>query len=113
MKNLVPFVLIVLAVFEAGCHDQIRVPANIVLIMADDAGWNDVGYHNADIITPNIDSLAKAGVVLDNFYVYPTCSPTRAALLTGRYASRFGISKPIAMNSKRVLPSGLPPCLVY
>ena len=107
MKNLLPFVLATLVVCGAGCDDHLPVAPNIVLIVADDAGWNDVGYHNAEIITPNIDSMAKAGVVMDNFYVYPTCSPTRAALLTGRYASRFGIYKPIAMKSKQVLPSGV------
>jgi arylsulfatase A-like enzyme len=78
---------------------------NILLIVADDAGWNDVGYHNEEIITPNIDSLARSGVMLENFYVYPTCSPTRASLMTGKYASRFGIYQPIAMKSKQVLPS--------
>ena len=77
---------------------------NIVLFVADDAGWHDVGYHGSEINTPNIDKLDEAGVELNQFYVYPTCSPSRAALLTGKYASRFGIEKPIAMKSKKVLP---------
>ncbi len=77
---------------------------NIVLFVADDAGWHDVGYHGSEINTPNIDKLAETGVELNQFYVYPTCSPSRAALLTGKYASRFGIEKPIAMKSKQVLP---------
>ncbi len=84
-----------------------RPTPNIILIVADDAGWNDVGYHGSEISTPNIDELVKNSVELDQFYVYPTCSPTRASLLTGRYASRFGISGPIAMKSKQVLPKDI------
>ncbi|GJM28247.1 MAG: arylsulfatase [Cyclobacteriaceae bacterium] len=89
-----------------SCATPIQ-PPNILLIVADDTGWNDVGYHNPDISTPHIDQLCRLGLELEQFYVYPTCSPTRAALLTGRYASRFGISKPIAMSSKQVLPTDI------
>jgi len=77
---------------------------NIVLFVADDIGWHDVGYHGSEIKTPIIDKLAETGVELNHFYVYPTCSPSRAALLTGKYASRFGIGGPIAMKSKQALP---------
>jgi arylsulfatase A-like enzyme len=67
---------------------------NIVLILADDLGYGDVGCFGCrDIPTPNIDSLAKSGVRFIQAYAYPTCSPTRAALLTGNYAERFGITK--------------------
>ncbi len=64
---------------------------NLVILVADDLGWNDVGYHGSDIRTPAIDRLAKSGVQLDRFYVCPICSPTRAGLLTGRYPHRFGL----------------------
>ena len=64
---------------------------NIVIILADDLGWGDVGYKGGDIQTPHIDRLAKEGVILDNFYTAPICSPTRAGLLTGRYPDRFGL----------------------
>ena len=77
---------------------------NILLIVADDAGWRDVGYHDSEIKTPTIDNLAETGVELNQFYVYPTCSPTRASLLTGIPASRFGILGPIAGKSEQVLP---------
>ncbi len=96
--------LLLALLLQFGCTRKEHRP-NILLIVADDTGWNDIGYHNPRISTPNIDKLCAGGVELDNFYVYPTCSPTRAALLTGRYASRFGISQPIAMNSKQVLPT--------
>lgn len=72
------------------CSDSATRP-NIVLIMADDLGWADVGYHGGEIKTPNIDCLAKEGVRLEQFYVQPVCSPTRSALLTGRYPMRYGL----------------------
>ena len=59
-------------------------PPNVVILLADDLGWADVGYHGSDIKTPNIDRLAKEGMQLDRFYATPFCTPTRAALMTAR-----------------------------
>lgn len=64
---------------------------HIVVLLADDLGWNDVGYHGSEIETPRIDRLVREGVRLDQFYVAPLCSATRAALLTGRHAHRYGL----------------------
>lgn len=65
---------------------------NILYIVADDIGWKDVGFHQAvDIKTPNLDRLAAEGARLESFYVQPMCTPTRAALLTGRYPFRYGL----------------------
>lgn len=64
---------------------------NIIIILADDLGWGDVGYHGSAIRTPNIDRLAKEGIELNRYYVAAVCSPTRAGLLTGRYPDRFGL----------------------
>lgn len=89
-----------------SCQKRQRRAPNILLLVSDDTGWNDVGYHNPTIKTPNIDRLARQGVELDNFYVSPVCSPTRAALLTGRPASRYGILGPIAGRSELALPKG-------
>ncbi len=83
--------------------DRKRRP-NVVVIIADDTGWNDVAYNGSEIRTPVLDRMAENGVRLDANYVYPTCSPTRAALLTGRPPSRFGILGPIAMKSTLTLP---------
>lgn len=86
--------------------EQITRPSspNFLVIIADDAGWNDVGYNGSEIGTPNIDLLAKNGVQLNRFYAYPTCSPSRAAFLTGRPASRMGILAPISGKSEKSLP---------
>ncbi len=66
-------------------------PPNIIYIVADDLGWKDVGFHGSDIKTPNIDKLAAGGARLEQFYVQPMCTPTRAALMTGRYPLRYGL----------------------
>ncbi|MDB4584754.1 sulfatase-like hydrolase/transferase [Draconibacterium sp.] len=68
---------------------------NIVIILADDLGYGDVGFHGSDIKTPNIDRLASEGVQLEQFYACPMCSPTRAELMTGRYPIRFGIMRAV------------------
>lgn len=82
-------------------------PPNILLIVADDLGWNDVGYHGSRIRTPHLDGLAARAVELDQHYVQPLCSPTRAALLTGRYPSRFG-PHALGPTNRRALPLGTP-----
>jgi arylsulfatase A-like enzyme len=64
---------------------------NIVYIMSDDQGWKDVGFHGSDIKTPNIDRLARGGARLEQFYAQPMCTPSRAALMTGRYPHRYGL----------------------
>jgi arylsulfatase B len=81
---------------------------NIILIIADDAGWNDVGYNGSEIKTPNIDRLANNGVTLNRFYANPTCSPSRASLLTGMPSSRIGIVAPISDKSNVTLPDFVP-----
>lgn len=64
---------------------------NVIVIVADDLGWNDVGFHGGDIDTPSLDRLAAEGMELNRFYTTPICSPTRAALMTGRDPIRLGI----------------------
>src|SRR3954447_11249465 len=64
---------------------------NVVFLLSDDQGYADVGWHGTEIKTPNLDKLAAAGARLDAFYAQPVCSPTRAALMTGRYPMRHGL----------------------
>jgi arylsulfatase A-like enzyme len=78
---------------------------NVVLILADDLGWADVGYHGGSVETPNIDRLASEGVRLERFYVNPLCSPTRAALMTGRWPMRYGMMSSVITPWRRY---GLP-----
>ena len=80
-------------------NNSISAP-NIVIILADDLGWNDVSYHGSEIPTLNIDKLIQSGVELDRFYVQPSCSPTRAELMTGKSAIKLGITRPISKNQK-------------
>ena len=75
----------------SGCRSAGNRKPNIIFIMADDLGFKDLGYCRGWIKTPNIDKLAAAGTRLDQFYVLPNCSPTRASLLTGRYPMRYGV----------------------
>jgi len=72
---------------------------NIVHIVADDLGWKDVGFHGGNIKTPNIDKLAATGARLEQFYAQPMCTPTRAALMTGRYPFRYGLQTAVIPSS--------------
>ncbi len=70
-------------------------PPNIVLAMADDQGWGDMGYNGHPVIkTPNFDAMAASGLRFDRFYAAaPVCSPTRGSVMTGRHPNRFGCFK--------------------
>jgi len=71
---------------------------NVVIFVADDLGWADVGFHGEEVIeTPSLDRLAAEGVQLDRFYSTPICSPTRAALMTGRDPMRLGVAYGVIM----------------
>lgn len=88
-STLLPLFLTFFAVFFVVRGSS--QPLHIVLVVIDDFGWSDVGFHGSKIHTPNMDKLAAEGVILDNYYVQPICSPTRSALLSGRYPIHTGI----------------------
>ncbi len=78
---------------------------NIVFFLIDDLGYADCGFNGGKVIkTPNIDRLASEGAVLEHHYVQPVCSPTRAALMTGRYATRTGVYTIVRPGAKWGLP---------
>ena len=65
---------------------------NVVIVITDDQGYGDLGCNGNTVIqTPHMDRLCAEGVMLDNYHVDPTCAPTRAALMTGRYSGRVGV----------------------
>lgn len=74
-----------------GSAARAEQPPNIVYILANDLGWKDVGYHGGAAATPVLDALAASGARLEKFYTQPNSSPTRAALMTGRYPMRYGM----------------------
>ncbi len=102
-KRILPFRLLLVSVATAAVllpataypGDTQRLggtdPPNFLVVIADDLGWHDVGFHGSEIQTPTLDALARRGVQLDQFYVQPNCTPTRAAFFTGRYPFRDGL----------------------
>src|SRR5439155_9649265 len=90
-KLLVPFTA--LALFFMSCSPAWAAPArpNILLILADDLGYSDLGCYGGEIRTPNIDMLAANGVRFTQFYNCARCCPARASLLTGLYPHQAGI----------------------
>ncbi|MCA9083412.1 MAG: arylsulfatase [Planctomycetaceae bacterium] len=110
-QHLIAFItLFVAAAFprtglsSAQAGDQ-RPKPDIVFLLIDDLGYADCGFMGGqDIQTPRIDQLAAAGAILESHYVQPVCSPTRAALLTGRYATRTGVYSVVRPHAKWGLP---------
>jgi arylsulfatase A-like enzyme len=93
--RLVLFAIVATTLLHAAnAADDRKTRPNIVLCIADDLGWGDTGYNgHPHVKTPNLDQMAEAGARLDRFYVgSPLCVPSRAGLLTGRIATRCGIS---------------------
>jgi len=83
---------------SVGAAAVTKPPApNVVIFLADDLGWADVGFRGGPIDTPAIDRLAREGVELGRFYTTPICSPTRAALMTARDPMRLGVAYAVIM----------------
>ena len=89
--NRLKWTLLLFLLWLPSLSSQADAP-NIIVMVADDLGWSDVGFHGGrDIATPSLDRLAREGVQLDRFYTTPICSPTRAGLMTGRDPVRLGV----------------------
>ena len=90
-KQLLLCVLSAALIFVlTGCAQK-QVKPNIVIIMADDMGFSDLGCYGGEILTPNLDRLAQDGLRFTNFYNAARCCPSRAALLTGLYPHQTGL----------------------
>lgn len=101
--SLIALCIAVILCFSVIYKDIFRKPPNILFIVADDLGWGDVGWHGGFAKTPNMDALVAKGVELNRHYVYPSCTPTRAAIMSGLYPGSFGKNVLIPSN-KRALP---------
>jgi arylsulfatase A-like enzyme len=113
MTRIVVLLLLIAAVAvpsSVGAQVGRSQHPNVVLIITDDVGYGDLGSYGApDVKTPNIDGLARDGVRLTDFYSNgATCSPTRAALISGRYQQRFGLEGPLGAQGKMDWDRGLP-----
>ena len=78
---------------------------NILMIVMDDLGWNDTSYKGSDIPTPTIDKLANEGIRLQQYYVQQLCTPTRSAIMTGRYPYYLGLANGVILAGQ---PYGMP-----
>jgi arylsulfatase A-like enzyme len=100
LNRVIPSAARNLLVFSAALSPAIAkkpTKPNVVLIVTDDVGYGDFGAYGArDVKTPNVDRLARDGVRLTDFYAAPQCTPTRAALMTGRYQQRVRLERALA-----------------
>src|SRR5262245_13978342 len=81
--------IITLLALQSLCDFATAQPPNIILIITDDQGYGDLGFHGNPIVrTPNLDAMAEGSARWENFYVSPVCTPTRASLMTGWYNYR-------------------------
>jgi arylsulfatase A-like enzyme len=115
MKPMIAFMAVLCCLMALTPLYAAEQKPNIVFIMADDLGNADLGYRGSDIRTPNIDKLATGGVRLESFHGMPVCTPSRAALMTGRYPMRYGLQTLVIFPShtyglprdERTLPQAL------
>src|SRR3954469_21556280 len=100
--KLAAFVVGLIALQSLAATQRPTERPNIVLILADDMGYSDIGCFGSEIATPNIDGLAAQGIRMTQFYNCARCCPTRAALMTGLYPHQAGVGH---MMEDRGLPA--------
>jgi arylsulfatase A-like enzyme len=88
MKLMPALSIVALFLFVSQVEGSESQP-NIVFMIADDLGWADVEFHGGQVPTPHLNQLLESGLELQQHYVAPVCSPTRAGFMTGRYWSRW------------------------
>ncbi len=105
--GIVVLVGLLLAQLDATCFALQQRNPNVIVIISDDQGWADIGYNNPKVYTPNLDRLGKTGTTFLNHYVMPQCTPTRVAVMTGRYPGRFG-GPALSASNAPAFPLGTP-----
>ena len=109
MRFTLALLVACVSVTPAAAQSIAAAKPNVVLIVTDDVGYGDLGSYGApDIKTPNIDSLAHDGVRLTDFYAAPQCTPTRAALISGRYQQRYRLEAALGGPKSPAGETGLP-----
>ena len=98
-----PTLVSLLVIFQIALATRNTKP-NIILFVIDDLGWNDTSYQGADYDTPTLDRLTREGIRLKQYYVQQVCTPSRAALLAGKYAYTLGLAAGVITNGQ---PYGL------
>ena len=100
MRNYITSIAVILFLLSCNLRQNKNIKGlesknrpNIIVIMADDLGYSDLGCYGGEIKTPNLDALAKAGIRFTQFYNAARCCPTRASLLTGKYPHQVGLDK--------------------
>ncbi|XP_025088112.1 arylsulfatase B-like isoform X1 [Pomacea canaliculata] len=98
---LVTTVMVLVSIAQA-----VTSSPNIIFVVADDLGWNDVSWHNPSMITPNLDKYARTGVILNSSYIQYFCSPSRSAFMTGYFPYHTGLQhKVIIEGQPRFVPT--------
>ena len=108
MQHIRPSKLLALALAISAASASAREQPNILVIMADDMGYSDIGCYGGEIRTPNLDRLASNGLRFTQFYNAARCCPTRASLLTGLYAHQTGIGHMTSENENLRFDLGYP-----
>lgn len=98
MHRLVSYAAALLLLCGSSLHAQEKKQPNIIVILADDMGYSDIGCYGSEIQTPTLDSLAESGLKFSQFYNTARCCPTRASLLTGLYPHQAGIGHMVTGN---------------
>jgi arylsulfatase A-like enzyme len=95
LKLLMVLALCIALSVEAGplTKTTLATKPNLIFILVDDLGWNGIGPHNKDVMTPTIDGLFRDGLELTSYYTYKVCAPARGSFLTGRYPYKLAATK--------------------
>ena len=107
ISSLISTLYITIVIFLSIYHVSVWAVShkpNLIFILVDDLGWNDVSWNNKDMPTPNLEKLANEGIRLDQAYSQQVCTPSRAALMTGKYPFHIGRQK---RALKPLQPTGL------